>query len=102
MVHFSPLLEFTPFILFLMVIFGSIRAFFASMVGVFENDLKNNIAYSTCSQLGYIIFCCGISSCTLSMFNLINHAFFKALLFLSAGSVIHAISDEQNIQKMGS
>lgn len=102
MVRFSPLLEFTPFILFLMVLCGSITAFFASMIGVFQNDLKKIIAYSTCSQLGYMIFCCGISSYTVSMFHLTNHAFFKALLFLSAGSVIHAISDEQDIRKMGS
>nr|WDA66139.1 NADH dehydrogenase subunit 5 [Phymatolithon calcareum] len=102
MVRFSPLLEFTPFILFLMVVFGSITAFFASMVGVFQNDLKKIIAYSTCSQLGYMTFCCGISSYALSMFHLTNHAFFKALLFLAAGSVIHAVSDEQDIRKMGS
>nr|WDA66149.1 NADH dehydrogenase subunit 5 [Lithothamnion corallioides] len=101
MVRFSPLLEFTPFILFLMVIFGSITAFFASMVGVFQNDLKKIIAYSTCSQLGYMIFCCGVSSYAVSIFHLANHAFFKALLFLSAGSVIHAVSDEQDIRKMG-
>lgn len=102
MVRFSPLLEFTPFVLFLMVIFGSITAFFASIVGVFQNDLKKIIAYSTCSQLGYMIFCCGISSYAVSIFHLTNHAFFKALLFLSAGSIIHAVSDEQDIRKMGS
>nr|UVF63022.1 NADH dehydrogenase subunit 5 [Synarthrophyton patena] len=101
MVRFSPLLEFTPFVLFLMIIFGSLTAFFASMVGIFQNDLKKIIAYSTCSQLGYMIFCCGMSSYTVSMFHLTNHAFFKALLFLSAGSVIHAISDEQDLRKMG-
>ena len=102
MVRFSPLLEFTPLVLFFMVVFGSLTAFFASMVGVFQNDLKKIIAYSTCSQLGYMIFCCGLSNYTVSMFHLSNHAFFKALLFLCAGSVIHAISDEQDIRKMGS
>lgn len=102
MVRFSPLLEFTPFVLFFMVMFGSITAFFASMVGVFQNDLKKIIAYSTCSQLGYMIFCCGLSNYSVGMFHLSNHAFFKALLFLCAGSVIHAISDEQDIRKMGS
>jgi len=102
MVRFSPLLEFTPFVLFLMIIFGSLTAFFASAVGVFQNDLKKIIAYSTCSQLGYMIFCCGLSNYTVGMFHLSNHAFFKALLFLCAGSVIHAISDEQDIRKMGS
>ena len=101
-IRFSLLLEFTPFVLFLMVVFGSLTAFFASMVGVFQNDLKKIIAYSTCSQLGYMIFCCGLSSYTVSMFHLSNHAFFKALLFLCAGSIIHAISDEQDIRKMGS
>lgn len=102
MVRFSPLLEFTPFVLFLMVTFGSVTAFFASMIGVFQNDLKKIIAYSTCSQLGYMIFCCGLSNYTVSMFHLSNHAFFKALLFLCAGSVIHAVSDEQDVRKMGS
>jgi len=102
MVRFSPLLEFTPFVLFLMIMFGSITAFFASMIGVFQNDLKKIIAYSTCSQLGYMVFCCGLSNYTVGMFHLSNHAFFKALLFLCAGSVIHAVSDEQDIRKMGS
>nr|YP_009502237.1 NADH dehydrogenase subunit 5 [Porolithon onkodes]ASB29839.1 NADH dehydrogenase subunit 5 [Porolithon onkodes] len=102
MIRFSPLLEFTPLVLFLMVVFGSLTAFFASMVGVFQNDLKKIIAYSTCSQLGYMIFCCGLSGYTVGMFHLSNHAFFKALLFLCAGSVIHAVSDEQDIRKMGS
>ena len=102
MVRVSPLLEFTPLVLFLMVVFGSLTAFFAGMIGVFQNDLKKIIAYSTCSQLGYMIFCCGLSNYAVSMFHLSNHAFFKALLFLCAGSVIHAVSDEQDIRKMGS
>ena len=101
-IRFSPLLEFTPFVLFLMILFGSMTAFFASLVGIFQNDLKKIIAYSTCSQLGYMIFCCGLSSYSVSIFHLSNHAFFKALLFLCAGSIIHAISDEQDIRKMGS
>ena len=102
MIRFSLLLEFTPFVLFLMVIFGALTAFFASMIGVFQNDLKKIIAYSTCSQLGYMIFCCGLSNYAVSIFHLSNHAFFKALLFLCAGSVIHAVSDEQDIRRMGS
>jgi len=102
MIRFSPLLEFTPITLYLMTIFGASTAFFAAMIGVFQNDLKKIIAYSTCSQLGYMIFCCGLSSYTVSIFHLANHAFFKALLFLCAGSVIHAMSDEQDIRKMGS
>ena len=101
-VRFSPLFEYTPYILFFMIIFGSLTALVASIIGVFQNDLKKIIAYSTCSQLGYMIFCCGLSSYHISMFHLSNHAFFKALLFLCAGSVIHALSDEQDIRKMGS
>uniref|UniRef100_A0A6N2NFM3 NADH:quinone oxidoreductase/Mrp antiporter transmembrane domain-containing protein n=1 Tax=Salix viminalis TaxID=40686 RepID=A0A6N2NFM3_SALVM len=69
--------------------------------GILQNDLKRVIAYSTCSQLGYMIFACGISNYSVSVFHLMNHAFFKALLFLSAGSVIHAMSDEQDMRKMG-
>lgn len=102
MVRISPILEFSSVTLFFMLVLGSLTAFFASMVGMFQNDLKRVIAYSTCSQLGYMIFCCGMSCYNVSMFHLFNHAFFKALLFLSAGSVIHAVSDEQDMRKMGS
>jgi len=102
MVRFSPLLEYCPFTLFILTIFGSLTAFFAAIAGVFQNDLKRVIAYSTCSQLGYMIFACGLSCYNVSMFHLANHAFFKALLFLSAGSVIHAVSDEQDMRRMGS
>ena len=101
-IRFSPLLEYTPIVLMVMVILGAITAFFASMVGVFQNDLKRVIAYSTCSQLGYMIFSCGLSCYTISIFHLVNHAFFKALLFLSAGVIIHSINDEQDMRKMGS
>ncbi len=80
---------------------GSMTAFFAATTGLFQNDMKRVIAYSTCSQLGYMIFACGLSSYELGMFHLSNHAFFKALLFLGAGSVIHAVSDEQDMRKMG-
>ena len=102
MVRFSPLLEYTPNILFLLTFFGALTAFFGALTGVFQNDLKKVIAYSTCSQLGYMIFACGISCYNVSMFHLANHAFFKALLFLGAGSVIHAVSDEQDMRRMGS
>nr|WCH57648.1 NADH dehydrogenase subunit 5 [Hypnea wynnei] len=102
MIRFSPLLEFSPFLLSMLVLFGSLTAFFASMTGIFQNDLKKVIAYSTCSQLGYMIFSCGMSCYDVGLFHLTNHAFFKALLFLSAGSVIHAISNEQDMRKMGS
>jgi len=76
-------------------------SFFAATTGVVQNDLKRVIAYSTCSQLGYMIFACGISNYSVGVFHLMNHAFFKALLFLSAGSVIHALADEQDMRKMG-
>jgi len=101
-IRFSPLIEFSAFTLILLTFFGSFTAFFAAVSGVFQHDLKKVIAYSTCSQLGYMIFCCGLSCYNVSLFHLTNHAFFKALLFLSAGSVIHAISDEQDMRKMGS
>lgn len=100
-IRFSPLIEFSSFTLTLLTLFGSLTAFFASFTGIFQNDLKKIIAYSTCSQLGYMVFSCGLSHYNLSLFHLTNHAFFKALLFLAAGSVIHAISDEQDLRKMG-
>jgi len=80
---------------------GAITSFFAASSGAFQNDLKRVIAYSTCSQLGYMVFACGISSYSVTMFHLMNHAFFKALLFLSAGSIIHAMHDEQDMRRMG-
>lgn len=102
MVRFSPLLEYSPFTLFLLTVFGALTAFFAALTGAFQNDLKKVIAYSTCSQLGYMVFAAGLSCYHVSMFHLANHAFFKALLFLSAGSVIHAVADEQDMRRMGS
>nr|YP_009445913.1 NADH dehydrogenase subunit 5 [Eucheuma denticulatum]ATX68855.1 NADH dehydrogenase subunit 5 [Eucheuma denticulatum] len=101
-IRFSLLLEFSPSILCILLIVGSLTAFFAGMTGIFQNDLKKVIAYSTCSQLGYMIFSCGLSCYQVSLFHLFNHAFFKALLFLSAGSVIHAVSNEQDMRRMGS
>jgi len=97
----SPILEYSNFALFVITLFGCLTAFMAATIGVVQNDIKKVIAYSTCSQLGYMIFACGLSNYTISLFHLMNHAFFKALLFLSAGSVIHAISDEQDMRKMG-
>lgn len=102
LIRFSPLLEFSSVTLLILVIFGSLTAFFGSLTGIFQHDLKKVIAYSTCSQLGYMVFGCGLSCYNISIFHLTNHAFFKALLFLSAGSIIHAISDEQDMRKMGS
>ena len=97
----SYIFEFSPFTLNIIILIGSATAFFASTTGLFQNDMKKVIAYSTCSQLGYMIFACGLSSYEVGMFHLSNHAFFKALLFLGAGSVIHALSDEQDMRKMG-
>nr|YP_010199528.1 NADH dehydrogenase subunit 5 [Gracilaria baiana]UAD89386.1 NADH dehydrogenase subunit 5 [Gracilaria baiana] len=102
LIRFSPLIEFSPTVLNILVLFGSLTSFFAGMSGMFQNDLKRVIAYSTCSQLGYMVFACGISCYNVSMFHLANHAFFKALLFLSAGSVIHALANEQDMRRMGS
>ena len=97
----SPIYEYSPTILKVIAIIGASTAFFASTVGLLQNDIKKVIAYSTCSQLGYMVFACGLSNYSVGIFHLVNHAFFKALLFLGAGSVIHAISDEQDMRKMG-
>nr|YP_009495431.1 NADH dehydrogenase subunit 5 [Eunotia naegelii]AWQ64078.1 NADH dehydrogenase subunit 5 [Eunotia naegelii] len=97
----SPIYEFTEDLLKYVVFLGSITCFFAATVGLLQNDLKKVIAYSTCSQLGYMVFVCGLSHYEVGVFHLANHAFFKALLFLGAGSVIHAILDEQDMRKMG-
>ena len=100
-VRTSILFEHTPSILSLVSIIGACTAFFAATVGLLQNDLKRVIAYSTCSQLGYMIFACGLSNYSVGVFHLVNHAFFKALLFLGAGSIIHAVADEQDMRKMG-
>lgn len=95
------LYENTIKILEIIVLIGTLTSFLASTVGLLQNDLKRVIAYSTCSQLGYMVFACGLSNYSVGVFHLSNHAFFKALLFLSAGSVIHAVNDEQDMRKMG-
>jgi NADH-ubiquinone oxidoreductase chain 5 len=97
----SPLLEYATTALVIITFVGAMTCFFAATVGLLQNDLKRVIAYSTCSQLGYMIFACGLSNYSVGIFHLANHAFFKALLFLGAGSVIHAVSDEQDMRKMG-
>jgi len=97
----SPLIEYSSQALVIITLIGASTAFFAATTGVVQNDLKRVIAYSTCSQLGYMVFACGISQYAVGVFHLMNHAFFKALLFLSAGSVIHALGDEQDMRKMG-
>ena len=97
----SPLLEFAPFALNVITIVGAMTAIFAATIGLTQFDIKRVIAYSTCSQLGYMFFAAGVSAYPASMFHLTTHAFFKALLFLGAGSVIHAMSNEQDMRKMG-
>jgi len=97
----SPIFEYAPAALFVVTIVGAMTAFFAATTGLLQNDLKRVIAYSTCSQLGYMIFACGLSNYSVGVFHLANHAFFKALLFLGAGSVIHAVADEQDMRRMG-
>ena len=97
----SFIFENAPVALAVVTIIGAITTFYAASIGLVQNDLKKVIAYSTCSQLGYMIFACGISGYNISMYHLTNHAFFKALLFLSAGSVIHSMNNEQDMRKMG-
>ena len=97
----GPLFENSPLALIIVTVLGAFTAFFAATVGLVQNDLKKVVAYSTCSQLGYMVMVCGISNYSTSLFHLMNHAYFKALLFLSAGSVIHALADEQDMRKMG-
>ncbi|MEQ8585840.1 MAG: NADH-quinone oxidoreductase subunit L [Thalassobaculaceae bacterium] len=97
----SPLFEYAPTALVVVTVVGAATAFFAATVGTTQNDIKRVIAYSTCSQLGYMFFALGVSAYPAAIFHLMTHAFFKALLFLSAGSVIHALHDEQDMRNMG-
>jgi len=100
-VRCSPIYEYSPIILNLITIIGMTTAFFAATVALVQTDIKKIIAYSTCSQLGYMFFAAGVGAYNVAMFHLFTHAFFKALLFLGSGSVIHAFKDEQNINNMG-
>jgi len=97
----SPLFEYAPMALAVVAVIGGSTAIFAASVGMAQNDIKRVIAYSTCSQLGYMFFAAGVSAYSAAMLHLFTHAFFKALLFLGAGSVIHAMSGEQDMRKMG-
>lgn len=97
----NTLFEESSFALPLLALFGGITAFFSAFIALFQWDLKKVIAYSTCSQLGYMFLACGFSFYSVALFHLFNHAFFKALLFLSAGVIIHALGDEQDMRKMG-
>lgn len=97
----SFLFELSPLTCQLAVCFGVVTAFLSAITAVFLYDIKRIIAYSTCSQLGYMLVAAGLSQYNLSLFHLINHAFFKALLFLTAGAIIHSCANEQDIRKLG-
>jgi NADH-quinone oxidoreductase subunit L len=100
-VRMSPLVNAAPFAMEVITVIGATTALFAGTVGCVQNDIKRIIAYSTCSQLGYMFLAAGVGAYPVAIFHLINHAFFKALLFMAAGSVIHAMSDEQDVRLMG-
>jgi NADH-quinone oxidoreductase subunit L len=97
----SPLFEYAPFARDMITVIGAVTCVFAATIALTQNDIKKIVAYSTCSQLGYMFFACGVSAYPAAIFHLFTHAFFKALLFLGCGSVIHALSGEQDITKMG-
>jgi len=97
----SPLFEFSPTALGVVTFVGATTAFFAATVGLVQNDIKRVVAYSTCSQLGYMFVALGVGAYSVAIFHLFTHAFFKALLFLGSGSVIHALEDEQDMRNMG-
>ncbi len=97
----SPMFEYAPTALAVVGVIGGTTAMFAASIGMAQNDIKRVIAYSTCSQLGYMFFAAGVSAYGAAMFHLFTHAFFKALLFLAAGSVIHAMASEQDMRRMG-
>ena len=100
-VRCSPIFEYSQIALNIICIVGMTTAFFAATVALVQNDIKKIIAYSTCSQLGYMFFAAGVGAYNVAIFHLFTHAFFKALLFLGAGSVIHSLNNEQDIRKMG-
>jgi NADH-quinone oxidoreductase subunit L len=100
-VRCSPIFEYSPLTLNIITAVGMMTAFFAATVALVQTDIKKIIAYSTCSQLGYMFFAAGVGAYNVAMFHLFTHAFFKALLFLGSGSVIHSFKDEQDINQMG-
>src|SRR5690242_156542 len=97
----SPLIEYSSTVLMSCLLLGAITTVFSSLIGLFQQDIKKVIAYSTMSQLGMMVIAIGLSSYNVALFHLINHAFYKALLFLGAGSVIHAVADNQDFRKFG-
>ena len=100
-VRLSPMFEYAPYALMFVAFIGATTAFFAATIGIAQNDIKRVIAYSTCSQLGYMFFACGVGAYAAALFHLAMHACFKALLFLGSGQVIHAMHDEQDMRRMG-
>ena len=100
-VRCSPIFEYSPLTLNIITLVGMTTAFFAATIALVQTDIKKIIAYSTCSQLGYMFFAAGVGAYNVAMFHLFTHAFFKALLFLGSGSVIHSFKNEQNINEMG-
>ena len=100
-IRLSPMFEYAPFALIVVAFIGATTAFFAATIGIAQNDIKRVIAYSTCSQLGYMFFACGVGAYAAALFHLSMHACFKALLFLGSGQVIHAVHDEQDMRRMG-
>ena len=101
LIRSSPLIEYSPTILIICLWVGAITTIFSSVIGLFQQDIKRVIAYSTMSQLGMMVIAIGLSCYNIAIFHLINHAFYKALLFLGAGSIIHAVSDNQDFRKYG-
>ena len=97
----SPLIEYSVIVLMVCLILGTVTTIFSSLIGLFQQDIKKVIAYSTMSQLGMMVIVVGLSFYNLALFHLINHAFYKALLFLGAGSVIHAVADNQDFRRYG-
>jgi len=101
MIRSFPILEYAPVTLNCMILLGALTAFFAATCGLVQHDIKKIIAFSTCSQLGYMFYACGLGNFSASLYHLTNHAFFKALLFLCAGAVIHLLQGEQDLRRMG-
>jgi NADH-ubiquinone oxidoreductase chain 5 len=101
LIRSSFLLEYSPTVLLVIVIVGAVTSLFAATSGLLQNDLKRIIAFSTISQMGYVFMAIGLSQYNVALFHLVNHAFFKALLFLAAGAVIHAMADQQDVRKLG-
>lgn len=101
LIRSGPLFECAPLALTVATLMGGLTAFFGATTGAMQNDIKKVVAYSTCSQLGYMVMACGASSYAAGLNHLVCHAFFKALLFLGAGTVIHAVNDEQDMRRLG-